>query len=140
VLNRLPHFLVLFAAVALLAGCSRDLGPKTYTAEVKANYTSTCEDGADDKLGVDGAKTYCECTYDAISAPAPAGIHFDKFKDFETFLRKNVSADDINTYKELDDTNKFDDILKLFNDCAPVGPTSAGSSATTTIPTTTTAR
>ena len=138
--NRLPHFLVLLAAAVLLAGCSQNLGPKNYNDEVKANYTNTCVEGATARLGEAAAKTYCECTYAAISAPAPAGIHFDKFKDFETFLRKNVSADDINTYKELDDTNKFDDILKLFNDCAPVGPTSAGSSATTTIPTTTTAR
>ena len=49
-LNRLPHLLVLLAAVALLAGCSRDLGPKTYTDEVKTNYMNTCVDGSTEKL------------------------------------------------------------------------------------------
>ena len=138
-LNRLPHLLVLLAAVALLAGCSRDLGPKTYTDEVKTNYMNTCVDGSTEKLGEAAAKTYCECTFAAVSAPAPAGIHFDKFKDFETYLREHV-GDDINSLKDLEDTNKFDDILKLFDGCTPKGPTTAGASASTTIPVTTTAR
>ena len=139
-LNRLPHFLVLLAAVALLAGCSRDLGPKTYTDEVKANYTNTCVEGSTDKLGGEAAaKTYCECTYAAISAPAPAGIHFDKFKSFETFLREHV-GDDIKTLTDLDNTNKYDDILGLYKGCVVAGPTAAGASATTTVPTTTTTR
>jgi hypothetical protein len=139
VLNRLPHLLVLLAAVALLAGCSRDLGPKTYTDEVKANYTKTCEDGATERMGEAAAKTYCECTYAAISAPAPAGIHFDKFKDFETYLRENVGTN-INNIDDLKKTGKYDDILKLFDNCTPVGPTAASASASTTIPATTTAR
>jgi hypothetical protein len=135
VLNRLPHLLVLLAAVVLLAGCSRDLGPKTYTDEVKANYTKTCVDGSTEKLGAAAAATYCECTYAAISAPA--GIHFDRFKSFETYLREHVS-NDINTRKDLEDTHKYDDILKLLDGCAPVGPTASGASASTTVPTTTT--
>ena len=138
-LNRLPHLLALLAAVALLAGCSRDLGPKTYTDEVKANYTKTCVDGATDRLGEAAATTYCECTYAAISAPAPAGVHFDRFKDFETYLRENVGTN-INNIGDLEKIDKYDDILKLFAGCVVAGPTAAGASATTTIPTTTTAR
>jgi hypothetical protein len=137
--NRLPHLLVLLAAVVLLAGCSQNLGPKNYNEEVKANYTSTCVEGATARLGEAAAKTYCECTYSAISAPAPAGIDFDKFKDFETYLRDHV-GDDINSIEDVEDTNKYDDILTLFEGCVVAGPSAAGASATTTIPTTTTAR
>ena len=136
--NRLPPLLVLLAALLLLAGCSRDLGPKTYTAEVKDNYTANCVAGSTDKLGATGAATYCECTYAAISAPAPPGIHFDHFKSFETYLREHV-GDDINTREDLDKTDKYDDILKIFDSCTVSGPVPAGSSATTTVPTTTTA-
>lgn len=137
--NRLPHILVLLVAVVLIAGCSQNLGPKNYNDEVKANYTKTCVDGSKDKLTLEGATTYCECTYAAISAPPPAGIHFDKFKDFETYLRENVGSN-INNIDQLDKTEKYDDILTLYRNCIVAGPTAAGASATTTIPTTTTAR
>ena len=137
--NRLPHFLVLLAAAVLLAGCSQNLGPKNYNDEVKANYTNTCVEGATARLGEAAAKTYCECTYAAISAPAPAGINFDTFKSFETYLRENVGSD-VNNIDDVKKTGKYDAILKLFDGCVVAGPTAAGTSATTTIPTTTTAR
>ena len=137
--NRLPHLLVLLAAAVVLAGCSQNLGPKNYNDEVKTNYTTTCVDGATERLGEAAAADYCKCTYDAISAPAPAGIDFDKFKDFETYLREHV-GDDVNTVKDLSDTNRFGPILALFDGCVVAGPIAAGTSATTTIPTTTTAR
>jgi hypothetical protein len=126
--------LVLLAAVVLLAGCSRDLGPKTYTDEVRDNYQKTCVDGSKDKLGDAGAATYCQCTYAALVA----NVHFDRFKEFETYLRQHV-GNDLNTSNDLKNS-KYSDIYDLFNACVPVGPTAAGASATTTIPTTTTAR
>jgi hypothetical protein len=131
--------LVLLAAAVLLAGCSQNLGPKNYNDEVKTNYTNTCVEGATARLGEAAAKTYCECTYTAISAPAPAGINFDTFKSFETYLRENVGSN-INNVDDLKKTGKYDAILKLFDGCVVAGPTAAGASATTTIPTTTTAR
>jgi hypothetical protein len=137
--NRLPHILVLLAAAIVLAGCSQNLGPKNYNDEVKTNYTNTCVEGATARLGEAAAKTYCECTYAAISAPAPAGIQFSRFKDFETYLRENVGSN-INNIDELDKTEKYDDILKLFAGCVVAGPSASGTSATTTIPATTTAR
>jgi hypothetical protein len=137
--NRLRHFLVLLVAAIVLAGCSQNLGPKNYNDEVKANYTNTCVDGATERLGEAAAKTYCECTYSAISAPAPAGISFDTFKSFETYLRENVGSN-INNIGDLEKTGKYDAILKLFAGCVVAGPTTAGASATTTIPPTTTAR
>lgn len=133
--NRLPHLLVLLAAVVLLAGCSQNLGPKTYNDEVRNNYQENCVKGSTERLGATGAATYCECSYSALAA----NISFDKFKSFESYLREHVD-DDIQTRKDLDDTNRYDDILALFDGCAPVGPAPAGSSASTTIPTTTTAR
>jgi hypothetical protein len=132
--NRLPHVLVLLAAVLLLAGCSRDLGPKTYTDEVKANYSDNCVAGATDKLGATGATSYCECTYNAFVA----NVSFTKFKDFESYLRQHV-GDDVNSRDDLDKTNKYDDILKLLDGCVAAGPVAAGT-ASTTIPTTTAAR
>ena len=136
-LNRLPHILVLLTAVVVLAGCSQNQGPKTYTDEVKSNYTKTCVEGSTQKLGSTAAATYCQCTIDALSAPN--GIHFDTFKSFETYLREHV-GDDINTRDDLAKTGKYDAILKIFDTCAPVGPTASGASASTTVPTTTTAR
>ncbi|HUP71498.1 MAG TPA: hypothetical protein VM282_00480 [Acidimicrobiales bacterium] len=117
--NRLARLLSLLAVVVLLAGCSQNLGPKTYNDEVRNNYMENCVKGSTARLGATGAATYCECSYGGISAPA--GIPFDKFKDFEKFLRDNV-GDDINTRKDLDDTNRFDDILEVLDGCAPVGP------------------
>jgi hypothetical protein len=105
----------------VLAGCSRDLGPKNYNDEVRNNYMENCVKGSTDKLGATGAATYCECTYSAISK----GIHFDKFKEFETYLRDHV-GDDINTVNDLDVTNKFDDILGFLNGCVVAGPTASG--------------
>ncbi|MEO5838878.1 MAG: hypothetical protein ABIQ73_00240 [Acidimicrobiales bacterium] len=136
-LNRLPHLLALLVAVVLLAGCSQNLGPKSYTAEVKDNYTKTCVEGSTQKLGAAAAATYCQCTIDGLSAPT--GIHFDTFKSFETYLRDHV-GDDVNNIDDLANTNKYDAILTIFQGCAPVGPTAAGASASTTVPTTTTAR
>ena len=131
-LNRLPHILVLLAAVVLLAGCSRDLGPTTYTDEVKANYSDNCVKGATDKLGPTGAANYCQCTYDAFVA----NISFDRFKSFESYLRANVGSD-IKTITDLDNTNKYDDVIKLLNGCITQGPSLSGTSASTTIPATT---
>jgi hypothetical protein len=110
---------LLLAVAALLAGCSQNLGPKNYNDEVRNNYLENCVNGSTEKLGAAGAQSYCECSYGAISAPA--GISFDKFKDFEKFLRDHV-GDDINTRKDLDETNRFDDILDVLDGCAPVGP------------------
>lgn len=117
--NRLSRLVLLLAAVVLLAGCSQNLGPKTYNAEVRNNYMENCVKGSTDKLGATGAATYCECSYGGLAT----GIAFDKFKDFETYLRDHV-GDDINTRKDLEDTNKFDDILGVLDKSAPVGPAS----------------
>ena len=134
-LNRLPHILVLLAAVVMLSGCAQNNGPTTYTDEVKANYQDNCVKGATDKLTATGAATYCQCTYDAFVA----NITFDKFTSFETYLRQHV-GDDIKTRDDLRKTGKYDNILTLLDGCAPVGPTPASSSVSTTIPATTTTR
>ena len=127
--NRLPHVLVLLAAVVLLTGCSRDLGPTTYTDEVKANYSDNCVKGATDKLTAAGADTYCQCTYNAFVA----SVSFSKFKDFESYLRQHV-GDDVKTATDL--RAKYPDISALFDNCVVKGPTTAGASVSTTIPTT----
>ena len=129
--NRLPHVVVLLAAVVLLTGCSQNNGPTTYTAEVKSNYSDNCVKGATDKLTAAGADTYCQCTYNAFVA----SISFDKFTSFESYLRQHV-GDDVNTRKNLEDTHKYDDILTLLDNCVVKGPTTAGASVSTTIPTT----
>ena len=126
---------MLLAALLLLAGCSQNLGPKTYNDEVKDNYTRNCVDGSTDKLGPTGAATYCECTYSGIVAK----ISFDHFKSFETYLRDHI-GDDINTRADLEATGKYNDILAIFDGCTVSGPTPAGSSASTTVPTKTAAR
>lgn len=123
---------MLLAAVVLLTGCSRDLGPSTYTDEVKANYSDNCVKGATDKLTAAGADTYCQCTYNAFVA----NISFSKFKDFESYLRQHV-GDDINSRTDLEKTSKYPDILALLDNCVVKGPTTAGASVSTTIPTTT---
>ena len=117
--RRLFRLLSLLAVIVLLAGCSQNLGPKNYNEEVRNNYMENCVKGSSDKLGATGAATYCECSYSAIAAPA--GIPFDKFKDFESYLRDHV-GDDINSRKDLENTNRFGDILKVLDECAPVGP------------------
>jgi len=123
--NRLLHVLVLLTAVLVLAGCSQNLGPKTYTDEVKTNYRENCVKGATQKLTEPGATSYCECTLNAFIT----NVSFDKFKDFESYLRDHV-GDDINTTTDL--TAKYPEIVKLLNDCVVKGPIPAG--AVTTIP------
>jgi hypothetical protein len=135
VLNRLPHILVLLAAVVMLSGCAQNNGPTTYTDEVKANYQDNCVKGATDKLGAAGAATYCQCTYDAFVA----NISFDAFTSFESYLRAHVGGD-IKTIDDLDHTNKYDDIIGLLKGCIAQGPSLSGASVSTTIPATTTTR
>jgi hypothetical protein len=125
--------LVLLVAVLVLAGCSQNLGPKNYNEEVRTNYMENCVKGATDKLGEAGAATYCKCTYDAISGT----ISFDRFKDFEKDLRERV-GDDINSEQDLETEHR--DIYNLYKGCVTQGPTPAGSSASTTVPTSTAPR
>ena len=132
-LNRLPRVLVLLVAVGVLAGCSQNLGPKTYTNEVKDNYQENCIKGATDRLSAAEAATYCECTYTAFVDK----VSFDRFKDFESYLRDHV-GDDINSVDDLDET-QYTDIVDLLEGCVSQGPSLSGSSASTTVPTTTTA-
>ena len=129
--NRLRLFLVLFAAVLVLAGCSQNLGPKNYNDEVKTNYQENCLKGATDKLGAAGATNYCECTYNGFVGK----ITFDNFKKFESYVREHT-GDDLNNATDL--KNKYPDIVQLLDGCVVQGPTPAGVS--TTIPTTTTSR
>ena len=123
--NRLLHVLVLLTAVLVLAGCSQNLGPKTYTDEVETNYRENCVKGATANLTAAGAATYCECTYNAFVTK----ISFDKFKDFESYLRDNV-GDEVKTANDL--KLKYPEILDLLNGCVVAGPIPAG--AVTTIP------
>ena len=131
--NRLRHFLVLLVAVLVLAGCSQNLGPKNYNAEVRTNYMENCVKGATDKLGEAGATAYCECTYTAFVGQ----ITFDRFKDFEKDLREHV-GDDINSDADL--RAKHLEIYNLYQGCVTQGPTPAGSPASTTVPTSTAPR
>ena len=129
--NRLPHVLVLLTAVLVLAGCSQNLGPKTYTDEVKSNYHENCVKGSTEKMGATEATKYCDCTYDAFVS----GISFDKFTSFESYLRSHV-GDDIKTATDL--KAKYPEIFALLNGCVVQGP--APASASTTIPSTTAPR
>jgi hypothetical protein len=125
--------LVLLAAVLVLAGCSQNLGPKDYNDEVRTNYQENCVKGVTDKLGAAGAETYCKCTYDGFLAK----ITFDKFKEFEKYLRENV-GDEVNSSNDL--KAKYQNILDLLDGCVVAGPTAAPAGVSTTIPTTTAPR
>jgi hypothetical protein len=122
--------LVLFAAVLVLAGCSRDLGPKTYTAEVRDNYQQNCVAGSTQKLSASDAAAYCECTYTGLEK----NIAFDHFKDFEEYLRQHV-GDDVNSSADLASNVKYADIVGVLAGCVSQGPSSP-----TMAPTTSTAR
>ena len=133
-LNRRPFLLVLFAAAILLAGCATNLGPKTYTSEVRDNYMENCIAGSTDGLGASGAATYCECTFSELQK----SIGFDHFKDFEAYLRENV-GDAINTRDDLVKQGvKYADIIRVLDGCVTQGPSPP--SPSTTAPTTSVAR
>ena len=132
-LNRLPPLLVVFAAAVLLAACSTNLGPKNYTTEVRDNYQENCISGASQKLSASDATAYCECTYSGLEK----NIDFDDFKDFESYLRQHV-GDDVNTAEDLEENVKYAPIVSVLKGCVSQGPAAPG--ASTTIPTTTTAR
>ena len=134
-LNRRPFLLVLFVAAILLAGCATNLGPKSYTTEVRDNYMENCIAGSTGGLGATGAATYCECTYNELQK----SIDFDHFKDFEAYLREHV-GDDVNTREDLEKQGgvKYADIIRVLDGCVTQGPTAP--TASTTAPTTSTAR
>jgi hypothetical protein len=101
---------------------------------VRDNYMENCIAGSTGGLGATGAATYCECTYNELQKT----IDFDHFKDFEAYLRDHV-GDDINTRDDLVKQGvKYADILKVLDGCVTQGPAAPG--ASTTVPTTSTAR
>jgi hypothetical protein len=122
---------VLLTAVLVLAGCSQNLAPTTYTDEVKANYQENCVKGASDKMTPAAATAYCECTYTGFVD----NVIFDKFKEFETYLRDHV-GNDVKTAEDL--RAKYPEIVALLSACIVAGPVPA--SAVTTIPSTTAPR
>ena len=132
-LNRLPRHFVPFAAAILLAGCATNLGPKSYTTEVRDNYQENCIAGSTQKLSPADATAYCECTYRGLEQ----NIDFDHFKDFETYLRQHV-GDDVNSSADLTNNVKYSDIVDVLEGCVSQGPSAPANS--TTIPTSTTPR
>ena len=107
----------LFAVLLFLAGCSRDPGPKSYTTEVQTNYMENCIAGTKTKLSSADTPRYCECTYTAFVD----NIGFDRFRDFETYLREHV-GDNINSRADFERDATYGDIVKLLDGCVGQGP------------------
>ena len=118
----------LLAVVVLLAGCSRDLGPTSYTSEVQSNYMQNCAAGSAPKLSSADATLYCECTYKAFVD----NVQFGRFRDFETYLRQHV-GDDINSRTDLEQKSNYGDIVKLFDGCLSQGAPAPTATAVTTV-------
>ncbi len=114
---RRPRALASIAAavlgLALLAGCTGQQTPGSYSDSVERNFVRGCTTTAEgDGISADDAEAFCTCVYGKLSAED--GVDFDEFKQ--------VNDDQIENPGPLPDS-----FTKAYDDCALDGETPAGS-------------
>jgi hypothetical protein len=114
---------VVMALGLLLAGCTQSDTPKSYTTEVKNNFTTTCKEANDRDNKIADSEAYCGCVLDRMEQT----YKIDKFIALNDDLRKNFG--DFDTRDKI--KAKYPEFVDIVDSCVSAGP-SAPSGATTT--------
>lgn len=112
--SRSAAWIVAAATTGLLAfaGCASDSRAAGYTSEVENNYMKNCVAGTQSEVDTTNATAYCVCTYKAFVDD----VSFDRFRDFEAYLRQHV-GEDISSREDLEQDPTFGDIVDLLDEC-----------------------